>query len=212
MKYVCACVCVCVCVDWIRLTEKELVAGLSVYVVVNRTISYNVWILLAVSGIFSFTRTTVLHGSTYLRCWYSKYKSKNKALRSSPSRTNTYIKLAADGLADLTCTKVSRTSRSYINLLRGNTFICQCQWETNSHREAQVLLELKLFLLSVNVTCMSRNHVRCWGSSIHIRGAIKNYLEKAMDSRSKKKTIKSIHVLSPWEQQTLLSFHQAHAA
>lgn len=140
-------------------------------------------------------------------------RRKPETCTPSLSRTNTYIKLAADGLADLTCTKVSRTSRSYINLLRGNTFICQCQWETNSHREAQVLLELKLFLLSVNVTCMSRNHVRCWGSSIHIRGAIKNYLEKAMDSRSNKnKVIKSIHVPSPWEQQTLLSFHQAHAA
>jgi hypothetical protein len=34
-----------------------------------------------------------------------------------------------------------------------------------------------------------------------------------MDSRSNKnKAIRSIHVPSPWEQQTLLSFHQAHAA
>jgi hypothetical protein len=116
----------------------------------------------------------------------TKVRTKPHPCTPSPCGTNTYIKSAADGLADLTCTKVSRTSRSYTNVLRSNTFICQCQWETNSHREAQVLLELKLFLLSVNVTCMSRNHVRCWGSSIHIRGAIKNYLEKAMDSRSNK--------------------------
>jgi hypothetical protein len=75
-KYnVCACVCVLTGFLWQRKSWWQAL----LYVVVNCRISYNVWKLLAASGIFSFTRISVLQRSSYLRCWYSKYKRKKKA-------------------------------------------------------------------------------------------------------------------------------------